>query len=80
MEGLQQHDLAHEFPEHIEQIKRMKQANRHFANLASEYETVNQEIQKIEKQGINVSDERFEALKLKRLKLKDEIYAMLTAA
>lgn len=75
--GLQKHDLVHEFPEYKDKIHQMKQEHAHFAKLFHEYEDVNHHIQGIESQGVNVSDEQFESMKLRRLKLKDELYQML---
>ncbi|MCB1519237.1 MAG: DUF465 domain-containing protein [Hyphomicrobiaceae bacterium] len=72
------HELAEEFPEHKAKIHDLKLANGHFSRLFNEYHELNREIHRIEAAGVNVADEDFENLKLVRLRLKDEIYAMLT--
>ncbi|MCG6887133.1 MAG: YdcH family protein [Proteobacteria bacterium] len=71
------HDLAHEFPEFKDQIHTLKMSNPHFARLFDEYEDVDKEIYRIEEQIENTSDSYMEELKMKRVKLKDELYAML---
>ena len=71
------HGLAHEFPELKEQIHSLKVSNPHFARLFEEYEDIDKEIYRIEEQIENTSDTYMEDLKKKRLKLKDELYAML---
>lgn len=74
------HDLAHEFPELKEQIHNLKVSNAHFARLFEEYENLDKEIYRIEEQIENTSDTYMEDLKKKRLKVKDELYAMLKQA
>ncbi|HID50225.1 MAG TPA: DUF465 domain-containing protein [Chromatiales bacterium] len=74
------HDLAHEFPELKEQIHNLKINNLHFARLFEEYENLDKEIYRIEEQIENTSDTYMEELKKKRLKVKDELYAMLKQA
>ena len=76
---LQQHDLHHEFPEHIEAIHRLKTGNSHFSKLFDEYHKVNKDIRRIEENEEPLTDAALEALKKQRLKLKDELHAMLVA-
>lgn len=73
----QNHDLYHEFPEHREQIDQLKKKDSEFAKLFSEYSDVNREIIRIEQLVEPRSHEFFEALKKKRLHLKDRIYQSL---
>lgn len=73
------HDLVSEFPELREKIHELKLSNGHFAKLFDEYHTANREVVRLEAENIPVADETFEEQKKKRLKLKDELYAMLTA-
>lgn len=75
-----QHELADEFPELKDRIHELKMSNAHFARLSDEYHELNREIHRIEAAGVNTSDEEFENLKLVRLRLKDEIYEMLTGS
>jgi uncharacterized protein YdcH (DUF465 family) len=73
------HELAEEFPEHKARIHDLKIGNGHFARLFDEYHVLNREIHRIEAAGVNVDDAAIEILKKKRLGLKDELFAMLTA-
>ncbi len=71
------HDLAHEFPQHLEKMRELKTSDVHFAKLFSEYDEDNHAIAKFELGGAVISDEALENLKKKRLKTKDEIYQIL---
>jgi len=77
--ALEHHDLVHEFPEHREKIHVLKTSHAHFAKLFDEYHVATREVERLEGEGTPVTDETFEALKKQRLKLKDELYAMLQA-
>jgi uncharacterized protein len=74
------HGLHEEFPSAAAAISRLKIGDAHFARLADTYEHINREIHRIEAEVEPASDEALEDLKKKRLKLKDEIAAMLRAA
>lgn len=71
------HDLAHEFPEHIEQMRKLKMSDAHFAKLFTEYDEVNHDIAKYELRAEVISDDALEELKKTRLVTKDEIYRIL---
>lgn len=71
------HDLAHEFPQHLEKMRELKTTDVHFAKLFTEYDEDNHAIAKFELGGAVISDEALENLKKKRLKTKDEIYQIL---
>ena len=77
---IQNHNLINEFPELREKIHALKVSNTHFHRLLTTYDSVEHEVQKIEGAGVNTSDDYLEELRKKRLKLKDELYAMLKAA
>ncbi len=74
------HGLHEEFPQATAAISRLRIADAHFARLADHYDHLNREIHRIEAEVEPASDEALEDLKKKRLKLKDEIAAMLRAA
>ncbi|KAB2937905.1 MAG: hypothetical protein EFKGCFLK_00984 [Rhodocyclaceae bacterium] len=76
---LQQHDLHHEFPEYHDAIHALKTGNHHFVRLFDEYHRVNKDIRRIEENEEPVTDEAIEVMKKTRLKLKDELHAMLRA-
>ncbi len=77
--ALEHHDLVHEFPEHREKITAMKTSSAHFSRLFDEYHVATREVERLEGIGTPVSDVTLENMKKKRLKLKDELYAMLQA-
>lgn len=77
--ALEHHDLVHEFPEHREKIHALKTSNAHFARLFDEYHVATREVERIEGAGVPIDDASFEEKKKKRLRLKDELYAMLQA-
>ncbi len=77
--NIDQHDFYREFPEHQEAIRQLKQASPHFARLFADYRRVNREVERAEEHDVPLSDVSFEDLKKQRLKLKDELYALLFA-
>lgn len=74
------HGLHDEFPQAAAAISKLKIGDAHFARLADRYEHLNREIHRVETDVEPASDERLEQLKKERLKLKDEIAAMLRTA
>jgi uncharacterized protein len=68
------HDLAGEFPEHREKIHILKMKNAHFAKLFDEYHVVSKEIERLENEGVPVSDVSFVSQKKRRAQLKDQLY------
>ena len=71
------HDLAHEFPEHLEKMRTLKTTDAHFAKLFEAYDENNHAIKKYELGGAVISDDALELLKKQRLSTKDEIYQQL---
>ena len=71
------HELAEEFPEHVERIHELKSANAHFAKLADEYHDVNRAIHRAETRVDTVSEEHEEDMRKRRAALKDEIFKMI---
>ncbi len=76
----EQHDLHHEFPEYNEQIHKLKMNNGHFKRLFEEYDNIAHEMTRIQQNIETPSDDFIEDLKVKRLRLKDELYSMLKTA
>jgi uncharacterized protein len=73
------HDIRHEFPEMTEKIHALKVSDTHFRKIYDTYHEVDHDIHSIES-GANAStDEHLNELRMKRVKLKDDIYAMLKA-
>ncbi|MCA6061996.1 YdcH family protein [Thalassolituus marinus] len=77
---IENHNLHNEFPEMGDQIRALKMKDRHFARLFDEYHDVDREVRRIEEEVEPASDERLEGLKIRRLHLKDDLYAMLKEA
>jgi len=75
----EKHDLVHEFPEYKERIHELKVGNTHFARLFDAYHEVEHQVRRIEEGVETTSDEYLEEMKLKRLNLKDQLFAMLQA-
>lgn len=73
------HDLHHEFPEYAETIHALKMGNLHFVHLFDEYNGLTAKIEDLEIKDSPVADVELEDMKKLRLKLKDELYAMLQA-
>lgn len=71
------HPLITEFPEYREAIHNLKISNAHFRRLFDEYHEVDTAVVRIEEELDPASDARTEALKIKRLQLKDELHRML---
>lgn len=74
------HDLAAEFPEFKDQIHTLKTTNNHFAKLFEQYHEVTREVYKMEAEVEPATTAVEEEYKKRRLQLKDELHAMLTAA
>lgn len=73
-------ELADTFPEDAAALHRLKLTDAHFARLAERHHEVNRTIHRIECGAEAASDERLEELKRERLRLLDDIAAMLEQA
>jgi len=76
---IEHHDLQHDFPEFHDRIHALKTSNMHFARLFDEYHEVDREVRRIEQEIETPSDAYTEELKVRRVRLKDELYTMLRA-
>jgi uncharacterized protein len=74
------HELHEEFPEMAAKISALKQGNAHFAKLADEYHSINRQVHRAETGIEPVDSMTEETFRKQRLRLKDEIYSMLSAA
>ena len=72
------HELAEEFPEHVDKIHELKVSNAHFQKLFDEYHEINRAVHRAETDIEPTDDFHLEDMRKKRLHLKDEIYGMLT--
>jgi hypothetical protein len=73
----ERHDLPHEFPNYAELIAELRAHDPKFAAMHDEYEALDEEILKIEQNVEPVSDQYAEALKFRRVHLKDVLYDAL---
>lgn len=73
------HELAEEFPEHVEKMSELKTGNAHFQKLFDEYHEINRAVHRAETDVEPTDDLNMETMRKKRMMLKDEIYRMLTA-
>ncbi len=71
--------FAREFPEFGAAIQALKSGNFEFARLLKAYDETNDEIGRIEAQIETPSDAYTEELKIRRVHLKDRLYAMVQA-
>lgn len=74
------HELAEEFPEHVDTLHALKTSDAHFAKLFDEYHTLNREIHRAETDVQPMDDFALEDLKKRRLAMLDEIKTRLNAA
>lgn len=76
---VEHHPLTREFPEHKNAIHKLKASNHHFARLFEEYHEVDKEVFRMEEDIEPAADHVIEDAKKRRLSLKDELFAILTA-
>ena len=73
----EQHDLHHEFPEYNDKIHDLKMKGGRFRRLFDDYDELAHEMIRIQQEIETPSDDFVESLKVKRLRLKDQLYAIL---
>lgn len=71
------HELDEMFPNAKDALHALKVGNPRFARLAEEYHTVNRAVHRMETNLEPVADETMETERKKRLRLLDEIAAMI---
>jgi uncharacterized protein YdcH (DUF465 family) len=75
---MENHNLAHEFPEYEDKINMMKLSDDTFKKMYVNYEEVNALIQHYEEGEQNhTTDEHLTDLRKKRVHLKDDLYSYL---
>lgn len=72
------HELAEEFPEYVAKIRHLREIDGHFHRITEEYHAVNKVIHRAETNIEPVDDFRMADMRKERMRLKDEIYGMLT--
>ena len=71
------HDLGADFPGAVDAIHRRKMTDRHFAALIEEYAQINLAVHRAATRLDSVSDDHERDLRVARLRLKDQISALL---
>lgn len=74
------HDLHHEFPDQHARIDALRRADAEFSGKVDRYDSLDREIRKVEDGDAVMTDFELEALKKRRLAMKDELYAVLKRA
>lgn len=72
------HPLIKDFPELRERIHALK-GDSHFSRLQRAYEELDKRVVRIEERIEHTSEDELERLKVERVRLKDELYRLLTA-
>ncbi|ASJ72995.1 YdcH family protein [Granulosicoccus antarcticus] len=74
------HPLARDLPEHKDTIHNLKMNDTHFSKTMEEYEVLDKEIVRAEQGVEHVADLELDGMKMKRVKMKDELLTMLQQA
>ncbi|MFD1326650.1 YdcH family protein [Mycoplana ramosa] len=72
------HQLAEEFPDYVGKIRHLRETDGHFRRITDEYEVVNRGIHRAETNIEPADDFHMADMRKERMRLKDEIYGMLT--
>jgi uncharacterized protein YdcH (DUF465 family) len=75
--SLEKHSLVKEFPEHQHTIRHLKMNDMHFAKMFDEYHDIDHEVFSLESGKGASSDEYLETQKLRRVQLKDTLFALV---
>lgn len=73
------HELAEEFPDHLDAMHRLKTENTHFARIFDQYHQVNRAIHRAETNVEPTEGLNEQSMRKKRMVLKDEVWEMLQA-
>ena len=66
------------FPEHQELSHKLRHDDPHFAKIFESHQELDKEITQLELNPVNLINDDIESMKRKKLKIKDEIYKILT--
>lgn len=76
---IEHHDLYTEFPDFRLAIDALRKTHPRFSHLFSQYQRLTGQVEDLEEHDMPISDYTLEYMKKHRVKLKDEIYQLLTA-
>ncbi len=71
------HELAEEFPDHVNKMHHLKESDAHFSRLFNEYHELNRKIHRAETNIEPADDFHITEMRKQRMLLKDEIFGML---
>lgn len=74
------HELAEEFPEHVELIHKLREENAHFAKLSDDYHEINRAVHRAETDVEPTDDLHMAEMRKQRMALKDELWAEMQKA
>lgn len=74
------HELAEEFPEHVNLMHDLKGTDGHFSKLFDAYHELNRAVHRAETDVEPTDDLHMAKMRKERLALKDEIWSMLQKA
>mgnify|MGYP003405335237 FL=1 len=66
------------FPEHQDLIHKLRHDDTNFAKIFESHQELDKEIIQLELNPVNLINDDIESMKRKKLKMKDEIYKILT--
>ncbi len=72
------HELAEEFPGHVDKMHELKQSDAHFARLFDEYHDINRAVHRAETNIEPMETLAETDLRKQRARLKDEIWRYLS--
>ena len=72
------HELAEEFPEHVEKLHALKVSDPEFAEMMDTYHTVNRAIHRAETDVEPTTDLHVNEMRKQRMQLKDAIWERLS--
>lgn len=73
------HDIYAEFPDMRPAIDALRKCHPRFSHLFSQYQRLTGQVEDLEEHDMPVSDHTLEYMKKHRVKLKDELFHLLTA-
>ncbi|WP_250459064.1 YdcH family protein [Microbulbifer litoralis] len=68
------HALEQDFPEYSETIRRLSEEDLQFKTESDTYHKLDKQIRGLEERGVATDDNHFNALKIQRAHLKDQLY------
>ena len=74
------HPLSRDLPEYRNDIHQLKMTDNHFHKRMIAYETLDKEIVRAEQGLENMPDQELEGMKVRRVRMKDELTEMLRKA